>query len=197
MRRLLLVLLASVLLVILASGCTEVQTMNLSTAYENITQENISYVSDKDSSVPEMISNITGPSEETDGEAPLAIEEPALIYIDPEKLVRKLCPEQVLLGLRKCRFAGNDLNITIKNAGFRNITMIFYMLFENEEISYVYSDEPFITKEEKTYTIDFGTLEGKYGEIDKIEATPVLVEGLEAISCQNKKLPILVSSGCS
>lgn len=191
MRTYLFIMIALMTLIAL-SGCTDVQQMNLSVSFENETQEpGIPKTDENETS--EITTNIS----EIETEAPIIIDDYSEVYIDPENLVKKLCPEQVLLGLRKCKKANGDLNITIKNAGYRNITMIFYLLYQDDLVAQVYFNDPFVEKEEKTYTIDFDGLEQQYGEITKIQATPVLVEGLEAISCQNKKLPIIVSSGCN
>jgi hypothetical protein len=193
MKKILPVIIALIILAVFLSACTNVQTMNLSLSREYVAEGNISYVSDKDQSITKMIEEVT----EEDKEAPLSVEDHAAIYVDPANLVKKLCPAQVLLGLRSCKSVDNgDINITIKNAGYRNITMIFYLYYEDEEMYHIYDDQPFIEKTEKTYTLDFDKIEQQYGEITKIEATPVLLEGMEALSCQNKKLPILVESGC-
>ena len=74
--------------------------------------------------------------------------------------------------------------------------MIFYLLYENERVGYVYFNDTFFAKEEKAYLLDFDSLEHELGEIQKIQATPVLVENRTATACANKKLPIIVSSGC-
>ncbi|MCX6707714.1 MAG: hypothetical protein NT001_06270, partial [Candidatus Woesearchaeota archaeon] len=127
---------------------------------------------------------------------PMAIQEDANIYINPDALVKKSCTEKVLLGLRRCKNAANGrINITIKNAGLLNLTMIFYLQADTNELGYYYSGEPLNTQDEKTYTLDFDKLQATYGHIDQIQATPVLVQGLEADACINKKLPIIVS-GC-
>ncbi|MBD3313156.1 hypothetical protein GF345_01815 [Candidatus Woesearchaeota archaeon] len=176
----------------LIAGCTEVQTLNLTPEYRNI-----SYVPEKDiSSAVER--DVTEIVELEDGDdVPMTVEEETMAYVDPENLIKKLCPEQVLLGLRQCEALDNgDLNITIKNSGFRNITMVFYLYYENELMGQIYEESVFYEKDEKTYTIDFDTLEDSYGEITKIEATPVLLQGLEAWSCNNKKLPVIIKSGC-
>ncbi|MBU0535998.1 MAG: hypothetical protein KKE20_03470 [Nanoarchaeota archaeon] len=182
------------IILIFLTSCTEVQTMNLTPEYENL-----DYV--PDTNITQIVEQQTEeiiqaePSEEK--ETPLTIQDESLVYINPENIVKKMCPEQVLLGLRSCKIVKNgDINITIKNAGYTNLTMVFYLYYEDELMGYSYQDEPFYTKEEKTFTLDFDSLENQYGEITKIEATPVLLQGLEAMSCLNKKLPVIIKSGC-
>lgn len=193
MKKGLLLLLISISILVFISSCTNIDTINLNSTYENVTPNET--LSGGKEAAPEITE---GAVEANETETPVAVNEPAAVYVDPTNLVKKLCPEEVLLGLRKCkRLDDGNLNITIKNAGYENITIIFYLLYNDKELTYVYFNDPFMSKEEKTYTIDIDTIENQYGEIEKIMATPVLVKGLEALSCQNKKLPIIVSTGCN
>ncbi len=186
------------------SGCTEIRTMNLTAEYANATAENATSGAGQPSGGASNISEDTGIasnttlSEEnlTGEDVPVVVDKGASVYVDPDNLVKNLCPEQVLLGLRGCRRVDGSLNISIRNSGYRNVTMIFYLLYDSQEAGSVYFDETFYSKTEKTYTIDLESLEEEHGQIEKIQATPVLVQGMEAVSCQNKKLPIMVSSGC-
>jgi hypothetical protein len=184
-------------ILIFSSSCTKKQTMDLTPSYKDI-----SAPGELADAVEETVKDIQNGTEDLNEtkeqrqEMPMSIPEDAQIYVNPDNLVKKLCTEQVLLGLRSCKNAANgSLNITIKNAGFRNVTMIFYLFDQNSELGYYYSGEPLNAREEKTYTLDLEGLQNTYGHLYQIEATPVLVTGLEAASCLNKKLPVIVS-GC-
>lgn len=116
----------------------------------------------------------------------------------PEEVKEGMCTEKVLLAIRKCRWRENasNLGITIKNNGFRNVTIAFYLFDDQGQVGSIFNDTLFIEKDEWTFTLPFAELEEQYGEIVKIHATPILTEDNESISCSNKKLPVLVS-GCS
>ncbi|MCX8147099.1 MAG: hypothetical protein N3D84_01380 [Candidatus Woesearchaeota archaeon] len=177
-----------ILMVFFISSCTKMETMELTITEEkiiedisSITQSNEKETANKSAATPEI---------------PMVITEQPKIVVDPGAIKEGLCTEKVLLGLRSCEKLGDgDLNITIKNSGYKNVTMIFYLLLNDKKAGYVYYDENFATKTEKTYNINLRELEEQYGRIDKIQATPILIEGLSATACANKKLPIIVS-GC-
>lgn len=194
----LLLAISAVGILLLASGCTKKQTMNLSPSYTDVSGPESSIAKQ----VEEAVKDIENGTEEGNGtkaqreEMPMAIPEDANIYVNPDALVKKLCMIADM-GMRRCKNTKDgDLNITIKNPGSENLTMIFYLLTDGgSELGYYYSGEPLNAREEKTYTLDFDTLEKTYGPIHQIQATPVLVQGLEADACINKKLPVIVS-GC-
>ena len=192
-------------ILLLASGCAEKQTIDLTPSYTDVSSPESGIAKQ----VEEAVSDIGGGAEAAGGneslsanetkaqreEMPLSIPEDANIYVNPDALVKKLCTIADM-GMRRCRNTKDgDLNITIKNPGSDNLTMIFYLLTDSSELGYYYSGEPLNAREEKTYTLDFDKLKETYGPISQIQATPVLVVGLEADACINKKLPIIVS-GC-
>ena len=106
-----------------------------------------------------------------------------------------LCTEKVLLALRSCRRQDSNLNISIKNNGFKNVTMAFYFFWGDEMTGQLHDDYLFKEKEDKSYLLPFDDLEKQYGEIEKIYATPILDENGTVTSCSNKRLPVLIK-GC-
>lgn len=117
----------------------------------------------------------------------------------PQEVKEGLCTEKVLLALRKCQWDednANNLRIMVKNNGFKNLTMAFYLYGGEGQVGSIFNDSLFSQKEEWTYTLPLKDLEEVHGEIEKIHVTPLLTEGSETISCSNKKLPVLVR-GCS
>ena len=147
---------AAFVIAVLVQGCTEVENMNLTAEYTNETGDNITGVHD-DGNAGHISSDDesgragdAGPADESSGEeggddTPLVVDKGAAVYVNPDNLVRKLCPEQVLLGLRDCKKADGSLNVSIKNSGFKNITMVFYFLYDNKEVAQMYFDDKFIS----------------------------------------------------
>jgi hypothetical protein len=128
------------------------------------------------------------------------IEEPEEEIEEPEEeqpeYLEDLCPEQVLLGFKKCsELEDGSFNVEIRNVAYADlISVAFYIYYEDEKVGEVEVKEEFIAGTEKSYPIDFPALEEEYGHIDKIEATPVIMDGNTVLRCANKKLSFPISS---
>ncbi|MFO8016321.1 MAG: hypothetical protein R6U32_04400 [Candidatus Woesearchaeota archaeon] len=137
-------------------------------------------------------------SSDRTGEGTNRTGEKSIPVADDREIIEGLCTEKVLLAIRGCRWSSDsdNLEISIKNNGFRNVTMAFYFYADGRQVGSMFSENIFTPKEEKTYNLPMKDLQEQYGSIKKIHATPILDEGGKITSCSNKKLPILVQ-GCS
>ena len=137
------------------------------------------------------LANLTG------AEIPPTEETPGVIIEGNGELKQELCPEQVLLAIKSCEKLNGYLNITLKNQ-LSNVSMIFYYLYDNLIVSEEHSDEIVPSKEVRSYLINFKEVEDQYGEVGKIEATPIYTKADGSmIACSNKKLPVIVKYSCN
>lgn len=107
------------------------------------------------------------------------------------------CQPQVLLAKVDCRWSHineSNLDITIQNNGYSNVTMAFYFYDDEGKIGAVLNDTLFVSKARWVFTLPFAELSQKYGNIKNIHAAPAIDKDGVISVCSNKKLPILVES---
>lgn len=174
MRTMPLIFAVALLLTAVIAGCTETDVVEL-----------------------DVSSNMTMDDKVTPSPRNLTPEEDPMQELSSD-VIEGMCSEKVLMALRSCKWsksANNTLDITIKNNGYKNVTMAFYLYWNGDLLGNVFNSTLFPEKQEWIYSLDLGRLEDKFGEIEKVHATPILTEEGVPISCSNKKLPVLVE-GC-
>ena len=132
------------------------------------------------------------------GDYELTEQEPAPgIVVEGEgNITKAMCPEQVLIGLRDCTRFNGFLNISVKNQ-LSNVSMVFYYIYDKLLLSEEHSSEVVASKETRSYIINLDSVEAQYGEVRKIEITPVYSSDGKMTACTNKKLPVIVKQSCN
>lgn len=168
-------IITSILLIMMLSGCAKTEKLNL-----DVTSK-----------------EVIGTTKVIPPERNNTLEEEKAAQLStrlPENVEEGYCTERVLIAKKSCELSDGNLTITLRNNGFENVTIVFYLFNETDLADNFYNDSLFLEKEDRIYTLPIKEFDDKYGKIEKVYTSPVLVDGNNPVSCTNKKLPILVSS---
>lgn len=189
--------LVGIVFLILLLGCTGISVVDLNDSNEEVVDSDEYNPEDLVVVEPDTSDNDSLVLDRDEDEIPPIEEMPGVIEEGNGQLKQELCPEQVLLAIKGCERYNGFLNITLKNQ-LANVSMIFYYLYDDITLSEEHSNEIIPSKEVRSYIINIKEAEAQYGEVKKIEATPVYTkEDGTMIACANKKLPVIVKASCN